>query len=173
MTINRHNVNDLEETAKFLLEDIGLPAFSTNSASHMGLCRSNAEQVQLTVDERSIAMESLMKLTKKYNGRIKAAAGPLANAKKWMKMEKSCKEGAETRSNQKSFLRGCGETSSKLAICADGTIVPCNQRSHIELGRINKDDLQDVWQNHPELIRLRARRKPRSAVLNFAKGANT
>jgi radical SAM protein with 4Fe4S-binding SPASM domain len=29
---------------------------------------------------------------------------------------------------------------------------------HRELGRINKDDLKEVWQNHPELKKLRERR---------------
>ena len=48
---------------------------------------------------------------------------------------------------------------SKIAVRADGVIVPCNQLPHIELGRINRDDLADVWQNHPELNRLRGRRE--------------
>jgi len=30
---------------------------------------------------------------------------------------------------------------------------------HIELGRINRDDLGEVWRNHPEMQRLRERRK--------------
>ena len=83
VTIHRHNVTDLESIAKFLLEDIGLPQFSTNAASHFGLCRQNAEQVQLTTRERSLAMETLLRLNKKYHGRIGAAAGPLAE-------ERSC-----------------------------------------------------------------------------------
>jgi SynChlorMet cassette radical SAM/SPASM protein ScmE len=56
VTIHRQNVNDLEGIARLLLEEIGLPGFSTNSASFMGLCRRNAEQVQLTVAEHSLAM---------------------------------------------------------------------------------------------------------------------
>jgi len=36
-------------------------------------------------------------------------------------------------------------------------MVPCTQLSHIELGRINKNSLREVWQTHPELIRLRER----------------
>jgi SynChlorMet cassette radical SAM/SPASM protein ScmE len=46
---------------------------------------------------------------------------------------------------------------SKIAVRADGVIIPCCQIPHIELGRINKNGLKEVWQNHPELKRLRAR----------------
>jgi len=45
-----------------------------------------------------------------------------------------------------------------MAVRADGVMVPCGQMGHIELGRINVDSLQEVWQNHPELNRLRERR---------------
>jgi MoaA/NifB/PqqE/SkfB family radical SAM enzyme len=38
VTIHRENVRDLEAIAAYLLEDMGLPGFSTNAASPMGLC---------------------------------------------------------------------------------------------------------------------------------------
>ncbi len=65
VTIHKQNVKDLEEIAKLLLEDLGLSGFSTNAASYMGLCRYNKDEVQLTVEERSSAMEILLKLKKK------------------------------------------------------------------------------------------------------------
>ncbi len=46
VTIHRHNVRDLHNVAKLLLEELALPEFSTNAASHLGLCRKNAEQAQ-------------------------------------------------------------------------------------------------------------------------------
>ena len=52
VTIHRKNVHDLEGVAKLLLEDIGLSSFGTNSAGAMGLCRKNAEMVQLTTEDR-------------------------------------------------------------------------------------------------------------------------
>jgi SynChlorMet cassette radical SAM/SPASM protein ScmE len=157
MTIHRHNVNDIEETARFLLEDLKLPGFSTNAASYMGLCREHVDDVQLTVDERSLAMETLLKLNQKCNGRIGAAAGPLAEAKNWLKMEQARKENRESFQDC-GYLRSCGGVFSKMAVRADGVMVPCLQMSHVELGQINRDDLRDVWQNHPELTRLRQRR---------------
>ena len=156
VTIHRKNVRELEEISAFLLEEIGLPGFSTNSASYLGLCRQNAEQVQLTAEERSLAMETLLRLTKKYNGRISAQAGPLAEARGWLKMIEAQKEGIDRFPNR-GFLTGCGGFMSKLAIRADGVIIPCGMIPGMELGRINKDDLRDVWQNHPELNRFRER----------------
>jgi SynChlorMet cassette radical SAM/SPASM protein ScmE len=171
MTIHRHNVNDIEETARFLLEDLKLPGFSTNAASHLGLCRSHADDVQLTVDERSMAMETLLKLNEKYNGRIGADAGPLSQARNWMKMEQARKENRESFRDC-GYLRSCGGVFSKMAVRADGMMVPCLQMNHMELGRINRDDLEDVWQNSPELAGLRERRDMPLKNFEFCRGCD-
>jgi SynChlorMet cassette radical SAM/SPASM protein ScmE len=145
VTIHRKNVRDLENVAKLLLEDIGVPSFSTNAASHMGLCRQNAEQVQLTAEDRSVAMEALLKLEKKYNGRINATAGPLAEGRDWLEMEKALLDGQESVDGR-GYLTSCNGPMNTLAARADGVMVPCGQMSHLELGRINKDGLEKVWQ---------------------------
>jgi len=168
VTIHRENVNDLEGVARLLLEDLGLPSFSTNSASFMGLCRINAQEVQLSVSERSLAMESLLNLSKKYNGRISAMAGPLAEARNWLKMERARREGGEGLPGR-GYLTGCSGPMNKMAVRADGVMVPCNQLNHIELGRINEDDLREVWQNHPQLKRLRERRTISLSDFEFCK----
>ena len=169
VTINRHNVRDLEEIARLLLEDIGLPSFSTNSAGLMGLCRQNQEEMELTVEDRQIAMESLLRLNKKHNSRIGAQAGPLAEARHWMMMEEARKEG-RGQMPDRGFLRACGGMMSRIAVRADGVMVPCTQMSHIELGRINRDDLIGVWQRHPELKRLRERVDIPLSKFEFCKG---
>jgi len=157
VTIHKHNFTDLEGIAQLLLEEIRLPQFSTNSASYMGLCRQNAEQVMLTPEERSLAMEVLLRLAQKYSGRIGANAGPLAEAKAWMGMERARREGV-ARIPGRGFLTGCNGPMGKIAVRADGVMIPCDQMSHLALGRINQDDLKEVWQNHLELKRLRERR---------------
>jgi len=156
VTVHRNNVRDLDRIAGLLFDDIGLETFSTNAASYMGLCRQNSEMIQLTAQERSIAMENLLRLNKKYNGRINASAGPLAEARNWLEMERARRLGMECIPG-KGHLTGCGGPMDKIAVRSDGVIVPCIQMSHIQLGRINRDDLRDVWQNHPELNRLRQR----------------
>ena len=171
VTIHRHNVNDLEETARLLLEDLELPGFSTNAASYMGLCRSHSEEVQLTIEERSMAMETLLRLDEKYNGRISAAAGPLAEARNWLEMEEARREKRENLPNC-GYLRSCGGVFSTMAVRADGVMVPCVQMSHVELGRINHDDLKEVWQDHPDLARLRNRRDIPLSDFVFCRGCD-
>jgi SynChlorMet cassette radical SAM/SPASM protein ScmE len=169
VTIHKKNLRDLDGIARLLLEDIGLEGFSTNAASYMGLCRQNAEQVLLTVEERSIAMEALLNLSEKYNGRISAAAGPLAEANNWNVMEEARQAGEKDDSGG-GYLSGCGGPMKTIAVRADGTLVPCIQMSHIELGRINRDDLTTVWQKHPKLKQLRERRNIPLSDFEFCKG---
>ena len=157
VTIHRQNVSDLEAIAELLLEEIGLPDFSTNAASYMGLCRQNVDQVGLSVEDRTLAMETLLKLNQKYDGRISAQAGPLAEALMWTQMEQARKNG-NGRIPMRGSLTACGCVMDKIAVRADGTIVPCTMLSHMELGRINRDDLKEIWQNHPEMKKMRQRR---------------
>jgi SynChlorMet cassette radical SAM/SPASM protein ScmE len=171
VTIHKYNVRDLENVARLLLEEVGLPSFSTNAASYMGLCRQNAEQVQLTAEERSLAMETLLNLEKKYNGRISASAGPLAEGRDWLEMEKARQQQRKIMPGRGS-LSACNGPSNTLAVRADGVMVPCGQMSHIELGRINRDGLQEVWQEHAELTRLRDRHKIPLSDFEFCQGCD-
>jgi SynChlorMet cassette radical SAM/SPASM protein ScmE len=156
VTINRHNLEDLEEVARFLLVDLDLPSFSTNSADYMGICRSQAYKIQLTAADRSRAMDLLYELGEKYPGRISATAGPLAEARDWEKMIRDRREGRQPESGR-GHLVSCGGAYTRLGVRCDGVIVPCLLMSHIELGRINQDDLGEIWHHHPELSRVRER----------------
>lgn len=171
VTIHRFNVSDLDHIAELLLEDIGLNGFSTNVASYQGLCRENNEQIKLDAETQSLAMENLLRLAKKYNGRITANAGPLANARMWLEMEKARREGLESMPGR-GCLSGCGGMMSKIAVRADGVFVPCSQLPHIELGRINNDAIIDIWQNHPEMNRMRNRRKIPLSEFEFCQGCD-
>ncbi len=166
VTIHRINVDDLDNIARLLLDEIGLASFDTNSASHFGMCRFNAEQVQLTTDDRVRAMESLLRLTERYNGRINAQAGPLAEAAMWTSMEQAREAGLEGLPAG-GRLTSCGGPLSKLAVRADGTFLVCAQIPSIELGRMNHDRLIDVWQHHPILSEFRSRRQIPLSHLEF------
>lgn len=156
MTIHHFNVDDLEATAELLLERLGLPEFSTNSAGYLGSCRVNADQLMLTTQERQAAMESLVRLTERYPGRIRAAAGPLADVRMWSRMEAARRAGEPPFDNG-GRLTACGCPFSELAVRADGTIVICSLMPTLELGRVNRDSLQAVWLEHPLLIQHRRR----------------
>jgi SynChlorMet cassette radical SAM/SPASM protein ScmE len=171
VTIHRMNVCDLEGVARFLLDEIGLPSFSTNSASYMGLCRKNSERVQLSVEERSLAMESLLRLCRIYEGRINATAGPLAEANMYREMEVARNQGIEGMSN-KGSLTGCGGVMMKMGVRADGVMIPCSQLPSIELGHVNHDSLEEVWLHHPEMNRLRNRSKISLSSFDFCQGCS-
>ncbi len=156
VTIHKKNVGDLEAIAGFLLEEMALPDFSTNSACYMGLCRKNADQVVLDAGERTAAMATLLALAKKYAGAIGATAGPLAEARDWLEMERARREGLPALPGR-GYLTGCNGPRTKMAVRSDGAMIPCAQLGHLSLGRINKDNLKEVWQTHPELQRLRDR----------------
>jgi radical SAM protein with 4Fe4S-binding SPASM domain len=59
---------------------------------------------------------------------------------------------------------------TRLGVRADGVMVPCILISSIELGRVNQDDLQEVWQKHPELNKLRERRRIPLNAFEFCRG---
>ncbi|MBW1784524.1 MAG: SynChlorMet cassette radical SAM/SPASM protein ScmE [Deltaproteobacteria bacterium] len=171
VTIHRKNIDDLDGIAELLLEEIGLPGFSTNAASYMGLCRQNSEMVQLTPEERSVAMEKLLRLNSRYKDRIRATAGPLADARNWLMMEEARRQEKAGRFGA-GRLSGCNGPMTSIDVRADGIMVPCIQMSHIELGRINKDDLKKVWQHHPELKRLRSRINIPLSNFEFCEGCD-
>ncbi|MHB8771635.1 MAG: SynChlorMet cassette radical SAM/SPASM protein ScmE [Syntrophales bacterium] len=164
VTIHRKNVHELEAVAELLLDEMGLPSFSTNAASPLGLCRKNAAQTQLTVAERSLAMETLMRLNERYGGRISATAGPLAEGHAWREMAEACRQGK--RMEGRGYLTGCNGPRQTLAVRADGALIPCLQLGHMVLGNITTDDLLDVWRDHPDLRALRER--PAIPLASFA-----
>jgi SynChlorMet cassette radical SAM/SPASM protein ScmE len=160
VTIHRHNVHDLEATARLLLEELKLPGFGTNSAGYLGTCRLNADDVLLTTAERQAAMEALLRLNERYNGRISAQAGPLAEGR--AQGTPAFPKGGH--------LTACGCPSNKIAVRADGVIVPCNMLPHIELGRINRDALGEIWLHSPALNELRQRHAIPLAEFDFCAG---
>jgi SynChlorMet cassette radical SAM/SPASM protein ScmE len=169
VTIHSHNVTDLEAIAALLLDTIGLPGFSTNAAGYMGLCRQNVDQVGLSVEDRTLAMETLLRLNSKYDNRISAQAGPLAEATRWTEMELA-RQKEEKCIPMGGSLTACGCVMDKIAVRADGTIVPCTMLSHMELGRTNRDDIKDIWQNHPEMKKIRQRRNIPLSDFEFCAG---
>lgn len=165
VTLNHHNLHDLENIAALLLEDVGLPSFSTNSAMPMGAGCANQGQVGLSAAEKLEAMHILEGLQAKYPGRLQAAAGPQVNRKMYAEMEHARKTGEKATHWQMGYLTACGCIFSKLAILHDGEIVPCHILHGIRLGNIAHASLAEIWQTHPSLLALRARRSiPLSAV---------
>ncbi len=168
-TITRYNLKDLEALARFVLDDLGVAVFSSNSVDFLGLGRLNYKELSLTAEDRCNAMKILQALDRKYPGRIWAAAGPLAEACIWGRMEEARKRSDPPWPN-KGRLTGCGCLFSNINVRADGIITPCMLLSRIELGRVNRDSLQEVWRNSPQLNRLRARGDKKLEEFEFCRG---
>jgi SynChlorMet cassette radical SAM/SPASM protein ScmE len=165
VTINRHNLHDLENIAGLLLEDIGLRSFGTNEAMPIGSgCRSDAE-MSLTSKEKMQAMATIGRLLRKYPGRITANAGPLAKRKSYAEMVHARRTGEKSKTWAMGYLTACGCVFSKIDILHDGSVVPCCMLPGLVLGNITCESLLDIWYHHPTMIALRERRSiPMSEV---------
>jgi SynChlorMet cassette radical SAM/SPASM protein ScmE len=166
VTINRHNLHDLENIARLLLDDIGLSTFGTNDAFPIGMGCQNVEEVALSAAETAEAMEIMSRINQRYPNRLQAMAGPLVKAQVYAEMEQARATGEKTTRWQMGTLSACGCVFSKLSILHDGTIVPCHLLSDLGLGNITSVSLEEVWSSHPTLSALRSRRKISMAQLD-------
>jgi len=157
-TIHKYNVDHLEELAYFVLEELKLPSFSTNSAGYLGTCQNNAEDLMLTIADRSKVMMLLDQLDRKYPEKLTATAGPLTDLKFWRQMEKA-KEEKLPRFSNTGALTGCGCHMTKLSVRSDGHYAVCDMIVGFSLGIINKDALLDVWKSNTTLCGFRTRHK--------------
>jgi SynChlorMet cassette radical SAM/SPASM protein ScmE len=158
VTINRHNLNDLENIAALLLDEVGLPSFSTNEAFPMGAGCQNRAQVSLNAIEMRQAMEKMARLQSKYPGRLTALAGPQAKGIIYEEMENARRTGEKSSRWVMGYLTGCGCIFNKISILHNGSIVPCHILDQSNLGNITKNSLSNIWLEHPILKSLRERR---------------
>jgi SynChlorMet cassette radical SAM/SPASM protein ScmE len=156
-TISKHNMDDLEAMAAFLLEDIGLPSMTNNEASPIGTGCTYQDEVAL--DHKDILQVGLRleKLQEKYPNRITAQAGPLAKLGMYREMEDARETGVTTNRWKMGYLSSCGGVFNKLAILHDGSIVPCSLLHDLIMGNLKTDDLLDVWENSEVIKEVRDR----------------
>ncbi len=155
VTIHPGNVDDLPQLAALLLDEMALPAFSTNSASSLGASAKYGPEVFLSIKERLRAMRILARLDSEFPGRILANAGPLADWHMFNAMEDARRTGVPIPGRGR--LVGCGCTFDKLAVRSDGAYIPCVMLPQMVLGKIGNDALAEVWQNAIALHSLRSR----------------
>jgi SynChlorMet cassette radical SAM/SPASM protein ScmE len=157
VTINRHNVRDLPDIARLLLDDIGHHSFSTNSADRFGSARCYGQDVILSAEEWHLAVQTTKELLLKYPGRIGADAGPLAFAENVEQNEKALCEG-RTGLPGRGKLSACGGVFSRMSVLHDGSMVPCSLLPAMVMGKIGETSLQEVWLSghHINLLRERS-----------------
>lgn len=158
VTVNRNNIDDLPNIARLLLEDVGLDGFSTNEAEQMGTARCHGDSIVLSNAERRRAMDILAALNEKYEGRISAAAGPLALARNYAEIEAALARGETSFPGRGKFC-ACGGVLGKMAILHDGSIVPCDMLSNLTMGVIGIHSLTEAWRTSPAMNLVRYRRE--------------
>jgi SynChlorMet cassette radical SAM/SPASM protein ScmE len=168
VTIHRYNVHDLEATLGLLLDDLALPSVSTNAVGYLGLCREEPSDLLLTVSERMAAMDTLLRLAERYGDRLQAQAGPLADARAWHRMEQARLSSALPQDGTVRLV-GCGCVFDRLAVRSDGAYIPCLLLPELEMGRVGRDSLSEVWQRGGALDRLRRRMQTRLDALPFCR----
>ena len=157
VTVNRHNVDDLENTARLLLDEIGLARFGTNDAMPMGTGCAHQDSIVIAPGQRPVAMKTLARLEAAYPGRIMATAGSLALWHMFREMAQAKATGTLGRRWKMGSLSSCGCMFAKLAVHHDGMIVPCNMLAAASLGTIGKTSIRSIWQDHPLLKEMRGR----------------
>ena len=154
VTVHAGNIKDLANIAALLLEDLGLPSFSTNSVSSLG-SPAKYDELLMSAGEYLRAMQTLASLSEHYPERIQASAGPLADWHMFNDLRAARKSG-EPVSNR-GRLVGCGCIFSRIAVRADGSYIPCVMLPQMVLGQIGTDSLREVWTDSTELNLLRGR----------------
>ncbi len=157
VTINRHNLHDLESIAELLLEKIGLGSFSTGEAFAMGMGCANEAEVTLTSRHRLQAMRTFDRLMLRYPGRITALAGPLAKRRTYTEMEDARLTGYRPNNWRMGYLSGCGCVFNRIDILHNGDIVPCHILHGLVMGNTKTDSIGNIWRNHPYMQALRRR----------------
>jgi SynChlorMet cassette radical SAM/SPASM protein ScmE len=158
VTLNHHNIDDLENITRLLLDDIGLSGFSTNGTEEMGTAKCDGENIMLSKEDKLRAMKILTALNEQYNGRISAAAGPLVEAKTVKDLKDRIARG-ETGIPGRGKLNCCGGVFSKMAVLHDGTMVPCNMLPKLIMGVIGMHPLKEAWLYSPVINAVRLRRE--------------
>jgi SynChlorMet cassette radical SAM/SPASM protein ScmE len=169
ITINRHNADDLENMARLLLDDIGMPNISTNEAYSCGETVRDNENVILTPSQRVKVMAELSELAERYNGRITAQAGPLSLDRHFKQIEELMAQGI-TSIPGRGTLSACGAMFNKISVLHDGTIVPCHQLSDMHIGNILTDDFKEIWLHHETMTMMRERRSIPLESLDTCRG---
>jgi len=170
VTINRRNLTDLENIARLLLEEVGVPSFGTNEAMPIGSgCRSDAE-ITLTAKEKLQAMALIGRLQRRFPGRLNATAGPQAKRRMYAEMARALHTGEKPTTWTMGYLTSCGCVFSRIDVLHDGSIVPCCMMPGLVMGNINRDSLLAIWNDHPT---MKAMRERRSIPLHDVPGCQT
>ena len=157
VTITQANLSHLEETVRYLLEDIGLGSISTNDAMPLGAGCASRGELALTPQQQLEAQAIMTRLEERYPGRLDSSAGPQTKKQMYSQMEHARATGEKAQDWQMGKLTSCGCIFQSFDVLHDGNLVPCLLLPDKVMGTV-ESDLVEIWQNDPTLIQMRNRR---------------
>ena len=156
VTLNAHNINDFDNIAHLLINELGFSTFSIDEAHSMGTARCQGKKILLSHEQRDIAVQKLMELNKQYDGKITVQGGPLAIAQRIGTIDQLCSSG-EKYPDRKGTLSACWEVFSQMCILHDGTMVPCSMLPTLVMGVAGMHPIRDAWLYSPAINVVRYR----------------
>ncbi|MEA4862204.1 MAG: radical SAM protein [Victivallaceae bacterium] len=156
-TIGRHNLGRLMETAELVLDELGLPFFTTNCVTIENLCTKDPAALELSLPDIIASAAEHRAVLDRYPGKLQGGTSPFGLLKRWHAVFEARRANAPCGRYQ-GCLSGCGGVFTQLGVRADGIMVPCEQLSQIGMGRINRDSLLEVWRAASGIEKIRARR---------------
>lgn len=157
-TVGRHNLGHLMETAELLLDELALPFFTTNCVAIENLCAKDPAALELSLQDLISSADEHRAVLDRYPGRLQGGTSPFGLLRRWRNIFEACRADAP-RGRHHGCLVGCGGVFTQLGVRADGIMIPCSQLPQIELGRINRDPLLEVWRSAPGIEKIRSRRE--------------
>jgi SynChlorMet cassette radical SAM/SPASM protein ScmE len=154
VTLNPHNIRDIENIARLLIDDVGIDNFMVNETDESGAACNNPISVVLSDEDRLYARKIFSSLIRKYEGKISSTYGPLAVVKKLKDID-TCIAQGKTEIPGGGTISCCGRVFGKIAVLHDGTMVPCINLPTLVMGVIGMHPLKEVWITSPAINAVR------------------
>lgn len=155
VTVNKYNMNDLPDIARFLLEDIGIKKISFMDTALIGRATQYEDNLVLSDSDFLQSLKVLQNLKLKYDDRL-LLLGNFLGISYMADCSGDKKIGNNYSNGKPGFISACGAGYTRLAVLNDGTMVPCDRLSHMIVGVIGIHRLKDIWENSPSLNVARA-----------------
>lgn len=158
MTIGRHNLGKLEPAVRFLVETMRVARINSNFAINFAGWSGEADQ-HLSMREQLESVVEHKRVQEKFPESFVLTESIIGHMLYcWPRLARLQRTGAPAALRSRP---ACPAPAKKLAIRADGAILPCNHLPELVLGSVRTDSIQDIWDRSPileQLIRSVSRR---------------
>ena len=157
MVIRKDNFSQLDDMLRLAL-DLGANAAEVFDLVAAGRAKQECRELVLSLDERKQAMERLAESQENYPIVIRVPGCPMYPLLLQEKHIKPKHFPAEMLRRVPYYGRGCaaGMPMGYVMIQSNGEVNPC-MLLQVKLGNVKEQSLRSIWENSPELSKLRQR----------------